>query len=90
MSTSLSGPTGMRRQPRQARSQERVNRILDVVEALFISEGYTATTTSAISKRAKVAIGSLYQFFPDKAATVKARSRDPSHPAPGRLCGSHH
>lgn len=71
MSTSLPSPTGMRRQPRQARSQERVNRILDVAEALFIAEGYNATTTNAIAKRAKVAIGSLYQFFPDKAAILQ-------------------
>jgi len=61
----------MRRQPQQARSQERVNRILDVAEALFIAEGYNATTTNAIAKRANVAIGSLYQFFPDKTAILQ-------------------
>ncbi|MBI4781707.1 MAG: TetR family transcriptional regulator [Oscillatoriophycideae cyanobacterium NC_groundwater_1537_Pr4_S-0.65um_50_18] len=61
----------MRRQPRQARSQERVNRILDVAEELFIEEGYNATTTNAIAKRAKVAIGSLYQFFPDKTSILQ-------------------
>ncbi len=60
----------MRRQPRQARSQERVNRILDIAEQLFISAGYNATTTNAIAVGAKVSIGSLYQFFPDKAAIV--------------------
>ena len=37
---------GMRRKPRQARSQERVNRILDGAEGLFASQGYTATTTN--------------------------------------------
>lgn len=64
--------SGMRRKPRQARSQERVNRILDVAEELFVSEGYTATTTNAIATKAKVAIGSLYQFFPDKSAILQA------------------
>jgi AcrR family transcriptional regulator len=64
--------TGMRRQPRQVRSQERVNQILDVAEQLFIAEGYNATTTNAIAARAKVPIGSLYQFFPDKGAIVGA------------------
>ncbi len=63
---------GMRRKPRQARSQERVNRILDVAEALFASQGYTATTTNAIATQAQVPIGSLYQFFPDKAAILQA------------------
>jgi AcrR family transcriptional regulator len=62
----------MRRKPRQARSQERVNRILDVAEELFVEEGYGATTTNAIASRAKVPIGSLYQFFPDKSAIVQA------------------
>lgn len=65
-------PSGMRRQPRQARSQERVTQILDVAEQMFISEGYDATTTNAIAARAKVPIGSLYQFFPDKAAILQA------------------
>lgn len=62
----------MRRQPRQARSQERVKQILDVAEAMFIAEGYSATTTNAIAARAEVPIGSLYQFFPDKGAIVQA------------------
>ena len=63
---------GMRRKPRQARSQERVKRILDVAEDLFASQGYSATTTNAIAARAQVSIGSLYQFFPDKTAILRA------------------
>jgi AcrR family transcriptional regulator len=62
----------MRRNPRQARSQARVKRILDVAEELFVAEGYTATTTNAIATRAQIPIGSLYQFFPDKEAILKA------------------
>jgi AcrR family transcriptional regulator len=72
MTESTSNPAGMRRKPRQVRSQERVKRILDVTEELFITEGYTATTTNAIAARAQVPIGSLYQFFPDKAAILQA------------------
>ncbi|MEH2371520.1 TetR/AcrR family transcriptional regulator [Nostoc sp.] len=70
MTTDSLKPRGMRRQPRQARSQERVNQILDVAEQLFITEGYNATSTNAIAANAKVPIGSLYQFFPDKAAIL--------------------
>ncbi|MGJ3246091.1 MAG: TetR/AcrR family transcriptional regulator [Elainellaceae cyanobacterium] len=72
MSESPSSASGMRRKPRQARSQERVNRILDVAEELFASQGYTATTTNAIAAGAQVSIGSLYQFFPDKTAILQA------------------
>ena len=62
----------MRRQPQQARSQERVRHILDVAEQLFLETGYESTTTRAIAARAKVSVGSLYQFFPDKEAILKA------------------
>ncbi|WP_192893923.1 TetR/AcrR family transcriptional regulator [Synechococcus elongatus] len=72
MSESPSPTAGMRRTPRQARSQERVNRILDVAEDLFARQGYTATTTNAIAAQAQVPIGSLYQFFPDKTAILQA------------------
>lgn len=72
MSESSSTTGGMRRKPQQARSQERVNRILDVAEDLFASQGYAATTTNTIATRAEVPIGSLYQFFPDKTAILQA------------------
>ncbi len=62
----------MRRQPQQARSQERVHHLLDVAEQLFIELGYGQTTTRAIAARAEIPVGSLYQFFPDKGAIVKA------------------
>ena len=62
----------MRRQPKQARSQERVKQILDVAEQLFLEVGYESTTTRAIAARANVSVGSLYQFFPDKEAILKA------------------
>jgi AcrR family transcriptional regulator len=62
----------LRRQPKQARSQERVHHILDVAEQLFIELGYEQTTTRAIATRAEVPVGSLYQFFPDKEAILQA------------------
>lgn len=64
--------SALRRQPQQTRSQERVNHILDVAEQLFIERGYEQTTTREIAQRAEVPVGSLYQFFPDKAAIVRA------------------
>ena len=61
-----------RRKPQQARSQARVKQILDMAEELFQEVGYKATTTRAIAARAEVSVGSLYQFFPDKEAILKA------------------
>ncbi|MBO3464276.1 TetR/AcrR family transcriptional regulator [Aetokthonos hydrillicola Thurmond2011] len=72
MSDKQSSVSTIRRKPHQARSQERVNRILDVAEALFVAQGYAATTTNEIAKQAQVPIGSLYQFFSDKKAIVQA------------------
>ena len=47
-------------------------KILDVADQMFITEGCNAVTTNAIAAKAEVPIGSLYQFFPDKAAIVQA------------------
>lgn len=65
-------PDQMRRQPQQARSQKRVEQIVDAAEQLFAEVGYDATTTNAIAARAQTSIGSLYRFFPDKVAILKA------------------
>jgi AcrR family transcriptional regulator len=72
--TAKNPPNGskMRRQPQQIRSQERVDSILNAAEELFIEVGYEQATTRAIATRAKVPVGSLYQFFPDKEAILKA------------------
>ncbi|MEL6333909.1 MAG: TetR/AcrR family transcriptional regulator, partial [Cyanobacteria bacterium J06626_26] len=71
-SSSSSKLNKMRRQPKQARSQERVKQILDGAEQLFLDVGYDSTTTRAIAALANVSVGSLYQFFPDKEAILKA------------------
>lgn len=64
--------TSLRRQPQQKRSQERVERILDAAAIVFDEVGFEAATTQAIAARAKTAVGSLYQFFPDKLAIFNA------------------
>jgi AcrR family transcriptional regulator len=58
----------MRRQPQQARGQQRVAAILNAAELVFAEVGYSAATTNAIAARAHTNIGSLYQFFPNKEA----------------------
>ncbi|MBN6035511.1 TetR family transcriptional regulator [Amycolatopsis sp. 195334CR] len=46
--------------------------MLDAGAALIDEIGYESLTTTLIAKRAGVAVGSLYQFFPDKRAVVQA------------------
>lgn len=62
----------LRRAPQQSRGQRRIEAILDAAEALFTEVGYDATTTNAIAARAHTAIGSLYQYFPNKGAILRA------------------
>lgn len=61
-----------RRTPRQARSRERVDRILDAAAQLLLEEGYDAVKTNHIARRAGVSIGSIYQFFPHRVAIFHA------------------
>lgn len=64
--------TVLRRRPRQARSQERINRILDTAEHVFAEVGYDSATTNLIASQAETSIGSLYEFFPNKEAIARA------------------
>jgi len=62
----------LRRVPVQMRSVARVQRMLDACADLIDEIGYEALTTTLLAERAGVAIGSVYQFFPDKRAVVQA------------------
>lgn len=62
----------MRRLPKQQRGKQRVEKILDAAAQIFSEVGYEAATTHQIAVRADTAVGSVYQFFPDKAAIFKA------------------
>lgn len=64
--------SGVRRVPRGARGQQRVEVILDAAEQLFAEVGYEAATTNQIAAQAGIAIGSIYQFFSNKEALLAA------------------
>ena len=65
----------LRREPQQARSRARLAGLLDAAEALLVREGPEALTTTRIADEAGVSVGSLYRWFPDKAAIVDALTR---------------
>jgi AcrR family transcriptional regulator len=46
--------------------------MLDACAELVDDVGYEGLTTTLLAERAEVAIGSVYQFFPDKRAIVQA------------------
>jgi AcrR family transcriptional regulator len=64
--------TNLRRQPEQGRSRERVDGILAAARDLLAEEGSSRFTMSALAKRAGVTLASIYRYFPDKTAIVRA------------------
>ncbi|RXG88492.1 TetR family transcriptional regulator [Bradyrhizobium zhanjiangense] len=59
-----------RKQPQQARSTELVAAILDAAVQVLAKEGAQRFTTARVAERAGVSVGSLYQYFPNKAAIL--------------------
>ncbi|AKP90034.1 TetR family transcriptional regulator [Achromobacter ruhlandii] len=59
-----------RKQPQQARSAELVAAILQAGAQVLAKEGATRFTTARVAEKAGVSIGSLYQYFPNKAAIL--------------------
>src|SRR5262245_3345287 len=65
-------PKHPRREPRQQRSRQTVDAVLDAVTLVLKRHGPDAVTTNRITEAAGVSIGSLYQYFPDKQAIYSA------------------
>jgi AcrR family transcriptional regulator len=72
--TTMAKPTAMRRLPQQARGEERIAAILRAAAQVFYEVGFDAATTNMIARRANTAIGSLYDFFPNKETIAKRLS----------------
>ncbi|WP_428248912.1 TetR family transcriptional regulator [Ferrovibrio sp.] len=73
-----------RRLPTQRRSRERVERLLGVSRDLIAAQGSEALRMSDVAQQAGVSIGSLYQYFPDKAAVIRALAE--RYNEEGRAC----
>jgi AcrR family transcriptional regulator len=61
-----------RKSPVQQRSRQTVAVILEATTQVLVARGYESTTTGAVAERAGVSIGTLYQYFPNKASLVAA------------------
>ena len=64
--------TSTRREPKQQRSRQTVEAVLEAVQLVLKRHGAEAITTNRIADAAGVSIGSLYQYFPDKQAIFMA------------------
>jgi AcrR family transcriptional regulator len=61
-----------RKKPVQGRSRVTVDAILEAAARLFVRDGYPNTTTNRIAELAGVSVGSLYEYFPNKASILLA------------------
>lgn len=75
----------LRTKPRQARSEETVARLLDAAGETFGEVGVGAATTTEIARRADVAVGSMYHFFPSKVEMALALANQCVDELVGRL-----
>lgn len=60
------------REPVQERARRRRESILDATARLLDREGYGALTTNAVAREAQAAIGTVYEYFPNREALLAA------------------
>jgi AcrR family transcriptional regulator len=70
MSVPRRTPISPRKQPQQARSAELVATILEAAIQVLTKDGAERFTTARVAERAGVSVGSVYQYFPNKAAIL--------------------
>lgn len=70
MSNRRTPQVSSRKDPKQARSTELVAAILEAATQVLAREGAQRFTTARVAEKAGVSIGSLYQYFPNKAAIL--------------------
>ena len=70
MTDRRSAQISLKKQPKQARSADLVAAILDAAVQVLAKEGAQRFTTARVAEKAGVSVGSLYQYFPNKAAIL--------------------
>lgn len=70
MTGSSSPSISSRKQPKQARATDLVAAILEAAVQVLASEGAQRFTTTRVAEKAGVSVGSLYRYFPNKAALL--------------------
>lgn len=64
--------TSPRKVPKQERSKETVEAILEATARVLVREGYEGATTNKIAEASGYGVGSLYDYFPNKESLVTA------------------
>ena len=85
-------PLHPRKTPMQARSAVTVDAILSATIQVLLADGQERLTTTRVAYRAGVSVGTLYQYFPNKQALLRAvleRHLDEVVTAVERACEQH-
>lgn len=72
MTAIAQSPLKPRKLPVQARSETTVLAIHEASIQVLLSAGYRKLTTTRIAERAGVSVGTLYQYFPNRQALIRA------------------
>jgi AcrR family transcriptional regulator len=59
-----------RKKPKQARANDLVAAVLEAAVQVLAAEGAQRFTTTRVAERAGVSVGSIYQYFPNKASIL--------------------
>lgn len=73
-----------RRPPRTPRSSARLQSLIDAAAVVLARDGREALTTSSVAKESASSIGTVYTYFPDREAVLRAvahRNRQHVHDA---------
>lgn len=76
----------LRKQPQQARSNELIAVILEAAAQVLAKEGAQRFTTARVAEKAGVSVGSLYQYFPNKAAILFRLQSDEWRQTSQQMC----
>ena len=75
MAQQLASRSEPRKSPVQARSTASVDAILKATVQVLLRVGKEKLTTTRVAARAGVSVGTLYQYFPNKSALLRAAMR---------------
>ncbi|MBY8608781.1 MAG: TetR family transcriptional regulator [Burkholderia sp.] len=87
MTDRRNAPIATRKLPRQARSTRLVEDVLQAAIQVLATEGAQRFTMARVAERAGVSVGSLYQYFPNKASVLFRLQHDEWRQTHEMLCG---
>jgi AcrR family transcriptional regulator len=85
---SLARQVRQRKQPVQQRSKATVSAVLEGAIQVLLKAGVAGLTTTKVAARAGVSVGTLYQYFPDKASLLMALKVQYAEATVGRVAAA--